>query len=377
MNGYQRAVALILSFCFMLAIILPAWADEVDDARQRLNEINQQIDATQAGVNQATTKQRSIRGDINKIDKNIKDAESRITALNNKISSLQTSIKKTEQEIITQEKELNTQVDTLGNRLVYVYEKGGHVSYLEVLLASTSIKDFLTRYDMLSCIIQEDISMIDSINQKRKDLDMKKSDLEVRQQDLVASRAEEQVEKTGLDQQRSEKSLMLKDVEKEKDAYLRALEELEEDSREMQAIIRRSQSSGGQIGTGSYTWPTPGYTSITSPYGMRYHPILKVRKMHTGIDIGAPMSAKIVAADSGNVIYSGWMGAYGQAVVIDHGGGLSTMYAHQDRILVNVGDSVSKGQQIGKVGTTGWSTGAHLHFEVRINGEPTDPRAYI
>jgi murein DD-endopeptidase MepM/ murein hydrolase activator NlpD len=155
------------------------------------------------------------------------------------------------------------------------------------------------------------------------------------------------------------------------------MEELERASAEAEAMILRLQGKGGSIGTGTYTWPAPGYRNITSSYGMRYHPILKVNKLHTGIDIGAPSGAKIVAADSGTVIYSGWLGAYGNAIIIDHGAGISTLYGHQSARLVSVGAKVTKGQTIGKVGSTGWSTGPHLHFEVRKNGNPINPRSYV
>jgi len=207
---------------------------------------------------------------------------------------------------------------------------------------------------------------------------MKKSDLEVKKKELERALQQQESMKEQLDLQKKEKQQILASVQQEREAYEKALAELEESSRKLEAMIRQLQGGSSEaLGTGVFTWPTPGYTTITSPYGMRYHPILKTRKMHTGVDIGAPMSATIVAADSGKVIYAGWMEGYGQVLVIDHGNGLSTLYAHQSAFLVSNGQTVTKGQAIGKVGSTGWSTGPHLHFEVRINGSYTDPMPYL
>jgi murein DD-endopeptidase MepM/ murein hydrolase activator NlpD len=124
---------------------------------------------------------------------------------------------------------------------------------------------------------------------------------------------------------------------------------------------------------GNMKWPTPGYTNVVSPYGRRLHPILKKYKMHTGIDIDAPSGASIIAANSGTIIIAGWRSGYGNTVVIDHGGGITTLYAHCSKILVKVGDHVAAGKVIAKVGSTGLSTGAHLHFEIRVNGDTVDP----
>ena len=129
---------------------------------------------------------------------------------------------------------------------------------------------------------------------------------------------------------------------------------------------------GGQL-----AWPVPGYTRITSKYAMRVHPITGQYKLHTGVDIGAPMGANFVAANDGTVVKAGMNAAYGNMVIIDHGGGISTLYAHGSEILVEVGQTVKRGDAVLKVGSTGYSTGPHAHFEVRINGVTTDPLPYI
>ncbi|MDD4172545.1 MAG: peptidoglycan DD-metalloendopeptidase family protein, partial [Syntrophomonas sp.] len=227
-------------------------------------------------------------------------------------------------------------------------------------------------------IIDQDQDLIDTINSRKKDLDNKKADLDVQKRELLAAKAAREDKQQLLATQLNDKKVVLGSVQQEKQKYAQAIREMEQASAQAEAMILRLQGkSGASIGTGSYTWPTPGYTNITSAYGMRYHPILKKNKLHTGIDIGAPSGARIVAADGGSVIFSGWLGAYGNAIIIDHGAGISTLYGHQSSRLVSVGAKVSKGQTIGKVGSTGWSTGPHLHFEVRKNGTPVNPRGYI
>jgi murein DD-endopeptidase MepM/ murein hydrolase activator NlpD len=246
-------------------------------------------------------------------------------------------------------------------------------------LSATDLKDFLTRYDLLNMIVEQDIALIESINQQKKTLELNKSELEVQKNELLYAQDSEKSKREELSDQKQDKKKILTSVQQEKAQYEKALKELEQTSKELETLIRRIQAgtSGEQQGTGVFTWPAPGYSTITSPYGMRYHPILKYNKKHTGVDIGAPSGANIVAADSGTVIQTGWMGGYGQVVVIDHGGGISTLYAHMSTIIAANGASVTKGETIGKVGSTGWSTGPHLHFEVRINGVDTNPMSYI
>lgn len=360
----------------MSGFIYPAYAD-INQKQQQLQEVDRQIQQQKANLNSTKKKEKNIMGQINSIERNIYQTQKDIDTTTEHIDYLENSIADAQKDIDAMEENLDKQSGELGDRLVDIYEKGDS-SYLEVLLSAESLKDFITRYDMLGSIVQQDVSLIKTINRQKKELALKKSDLQVQQRELVSTRASHEIKKETLASQKDQKQDVLNDVQKEKAQYAQALEELEQSSRELEAMIRREQGSGGpSIGTGTYTWPAPGYTAITSPFGMRYHPILKTRKLHTGVDIGAPAGATIVAADGGKVIFAGWMTGYGQATVIDHGGGISTLYGHQSRLLVSVGQTVSKGQTIGKVGSTGWSTGPHLHFEVRVNGSPVNPMGYI
>lgn len=378
MKRLKKWLSLAVLSTFFLVSILPVYADEIDDARNQLQDVGQKINAQQSKLNSAKKQENTIMGQIQSIEKNIIQKENEIKTLEDKIEYLQTNIAITEENIELAEADLQEKNQQLSDRLVYIYEKGD-LTYLEVLLSATDLKDFLTRYDLLNMIVEQDIALIESINQQKKTLELNKSELEVQKNELLYAQDSEKSKREELSDQKQDKKKILTSVQQEKAQYEKALKELEQTSKELETLIRRIQAgtSGEQQGTGVFTWPAPGYSTITSPYGMRYHPILKYNKKHTGVDIGAPSGANIVAADSGTVIQTGWMGGYGQVVVIDHGGGISTLYAHMSTIIAANGASVTKGETIGKVGSTGWSTGPHLHFEVRINGVDTNPMSYI
>lgn len=378
MKKGHKLTAFTISLCFLITCLLPVYANEIEEHQRQLQDVSRQINQNQQIVNQKKQEEKSIMGQINVIEQNIANAENEINSLAERVAILKESIARLEEDIKLSEKKLAEKDALLSERLEYIYIEG-NVSYMEVLFSATDVKDFLTRYDMLNMIVEQDIDLIEEVNKNRRDLKMKKSDLEVKEKELITIQASQEAAKEQLDIQKGEKQNVLSGVSTERKALEEALAELERASAQLETMIRQIQGggSGEVLGTGVYTWPTPSCKSITSPYGMRNHPLLNQRKMHTGIDIGASMSASIVAADSGTVIFAGWMNAYGNTIIVDHGGGMSTLYAHQSRFSVAKGDSVVKGQEIGKVGSTGWSTGPHLHFEVRINGTYTDPNAYV
>ncbi|NLG32939.1 MAG: peptidoglycan DD-metalloendopeptidase family protein [Syntrophomonadaceae bacterium] len=374
-----RKILLLLVITALLnVVIFPVYADELEESRDKLQEVSRQIRQQRENLNQTAKKEKTVMGQLQALEKSIYNAEQQIDKLNSRIQNLEENIVITEKEIQAAEEELANQIGILSQRLVFIHENGD-VSYLEVLFGATDIKDFLTRFDLLNLIVEQDMELIDTINRSKQQLSIKKNDLEVQKRELVKAKETQKGMIETLDLQRADKQELLGTIKQEKEQYQKALDELEETSRQLEDIIRKAQAgnSSGVVGTGTYTCPTPGWSTITSPYGMRYHPILKTNRMHTGVDIGAPGGANIVAADDGTVIQTGWMGGYGQVVVIDHGNGISTLYAHQSQILVEVGANVIKGQTIGKVGSTGWSTGPHLHFEVRVNGAYTNPMTYL
>ena len=162
---------------------------------------------------------------------------------------------------------------------------------------------------------------------------------------------------------------------RQREAFERRISELEQTSHEIENMLRQRGGSSEILGTGQMVLPAQGW--ISSPFGYRRHPIFHVVKFHSGVDIAAPRGRKIVAADSGRVVHAGWWSGYGQATIIDHGGGLTSVYAHQSRIVVTPGQLVARGETIGYLGSTVNATGPHLHFEVRRNGSPTDPMNFL
>ncbi len=379
---YNEMIVFMLCAIFFVGFftVTRAIADELQQKRDQLDSLNEQIAEQRKKIEETQAQADGITAEITAIAKEIEASEVELTALSQHISQTETEIQNKEAKLIELQEEIEKDQAILGERLCVIYEEG-ESNYLDVLLQSVSLQDFITRVDYLRIILDNDQALIQKTNQLREDVEVEKTSLEIQKSDLEQQKVEETEKKQALEQRKAEQQAILDEVYAEQANYERAEQELENESAMLENLIRslESGSSAGSIvqGTGVFLWPSNNSRTITSDYGWRYHPILKYNKLHTGMDIGASYGTDILAADSGTVIFAGWNNAYGKMVIISHGGNLSTLYAHQSTLLVSEGQNVERGQVIGKVGSTGWSTGPHLHFEVRVNGSPVNPHDYV
>lgn len=345
--------------------------NEVDKLKQEQEKINQQLKQTKSSINQIKTEKNSVSKQIAALDSRINQTENELEQVETQLSELEKQIAVTARELERASGDADNQKDLLKKRVRVMYENG-NVGYLSVLLDSTNFGDFISRVDFLRKIISFDSQLLKKMKDYRNSVEEKKGQLqeELDQKEKLKndiSQKKEQVELSKEEKQKTLKELLsdLKELERQED---KLLEQANEIGKKIVALQSKADYVGGSIG-----WPAPGYYKITSQYGYRIHPILKKKKLHTGIDISVPRGSDIVAGNAGKVIYSGYYGSYGNAVIIDHGGKISTLYAHNSKLLVKEGAIVSKGQVIAKSGSTGLSTGPHLHFEVRENGQHVDP----
>lgn len=376
------AILFVLLFALTIGSLSTAvaWADEVQQKKQQLNQLNDQIAAQRKELQAVQEQANGVTAQITALEKKIEETEGELVTISQNIDSTQLEIQRKEARLVELQEKIKQDQEILGERLCVIYEEG-ECNYLEVLLQAASLQDFLTRVDYLNAILDNDQSLIQTTNQMKGEVQTEKASLEEQKQQLEKDKVEEAAKKQALEQQRSEQQAILADIQVDLDKQKKALDELESESSMLSNLIRNieSSSSAGSIvqGTGVFLWPSNASRTITSEYGWRYHPTLHYNKLHTGMDIGAGYGTDVLAADSGTVIFAGWNNAYGKMVIISHGGNISTLYAHQSSLLVSEGQSVQRGQVIGKVGSTGYSTGPHLHFEVRINGSTVNPRGYL
>ena len=308
------------------------------------------------------TAQDELSKKMAQLEKDIKELQKKVDNLNYLINQTAEEISSTEQKIQKKEKEMTEREGTLNERLKVMY-KNGSVGFVDILLGSSSISEFVSNVEIIQKIYKTDMDVLDTLKKEHEELTEIKASLEEKKVTLAAQKTDLAAEKTSLDAKK-------KEFEAEEDKLKAEADRLTAE------IINLMDKDSPYVG-GEFTWPCPASRYISSSFGNRLHPTLNVWKFHTGIDIGCSAGKDIVAAASGKVIMSQWYGGYGNCVMIDHGGGIVTLYGHASKLLVSKGQVVKQGQVIALVGSTGRSTGPHLHFEVRKNGQYIDPMSYF
>ncbi|MFA5536974.1 MAG: peptidoglycan DD-metalloendopeptidase family protein [Bacillota bacterium] len=374
----KLTVFTLVLLLFVLPFI-PVWGDELEDLREQQEEMAEQIKKHQQEIAGKDKELKSLTEQMTSLDRTIEAVEKDLAALEAELLAAAERVEQVLTELADARARLENRTEVFKKRVVGIYQRGD-VNYLEVLMDSTSMTDFLVRMELLQKIAEHDLRLLEQIEAEKALIEAKKAQLEEERDKIEDAKASTELKKERLAEQQLEKSRLSEALKTEKALIERALAEEEEASKKLGEKIREIQArmaSDRKFSGEKMLWPTPGYTRITDDYGPRWHPVLKKNSTHTGIDIGAPMGAKIVAADYGQVTFVGYFGAYGNAVMVEHGSGITTLYGHLSAFTVKEGAEVLRGEQIGKVGSTGISTGPHLHFEVRKNGNPVSPWNYL
>ncbi len=375
---------LVISVSILLGAIA-VWGED-----QSKNSIDRLIQKTKQDILAKKKKEKSVLGNLVKqqqelshLEQNYGQIKAELRFAKNKLNITQRELQNLETNLDRLHHDQHAQEQLLNQRLVVVY-KHGFQSYLEVLFNAGDYSEFVNRVEAVSFFIKSDLRLLEEIQTTKSMVESKQTMVvskkkEYEQQYKKMTTLEEQVslEQRKVSSKVIETKKELNRIQRDRAQLEKALEEYEETSREIEAAIQMREQKGLELGTGKMIWPVAKRGRISSTFGWRLHPVLRKKKYHNGQDIAVPSGTPVLAADSGVVLVSGWKGGYGYFVAIDHGGGISTCYGHNSRLLVKVGEKVIKGQTIALSGSTGLSTGPHLHFEVRKNGVPIDPLPFL
>ena len=383
----RKFLCIVLAFIIIFTYITVVYAEDnttnntnsnLTDLQTQQKDLQEQLQQSNEELEEVQSQLSENLQQIEKLDEKIRESENKIEELDVQVKTLQEEISNIQSQLDVAEKNYEKQKDIMEKRLIAIYE-AGDTKYLDVLLNSRNISEFLSNYYLITEIASVDKNLLDEVESEKKEIELSKQKLEKNQESLATALQTQTKTATVLQNTKALREnyiSRLSDEEKAKQAQIDEMTQQYEDVNNQILELAKQGLDTAYIG-GVLAWPVPGYTKITSNYGMRVHPITGQYKLHTGVDISAPMGANFVAANDGIVTKAGYNSAYGNMVIIDHGGGISTLYAHGSEILVTVGQTVKRNEAILKVGSTGYSTGPHAHFEVRINGVVTNPLEYI
>lgn len=378
LKGKLTHVALAAVLAMLPLFVSWGFASQADDKRAELNEVQSQMQKMQDRKERARQKAEAASESLEEIQTSLNQLQVQARDLQGKRDALQAKINDNQIKLAQNKAEVEKRKKIYSKRLREIYING-QINYLDVLLGAKDFGDFSSRMYLLQKIISSDIEMLTQLQKAEAEVKARQEQLDAQMKDIKTTQAELEAKRARAKKLKEQRSYMLYKAQEEEQQSQSEYERLLAISENITAMLRNMESGGGSSsgggGTGRFIWPCHG--TITSYFGWRTHPVFGTTKYHSGMDIGVDYGTPILAADSGTVIYSGWLGGYGYAVMIDHGSGLVTLYGHNQALNVYEGQYVTKGTCIAYAGSTGYSTGPHCHFEVRLHGEVTEPLNYL
>lgn len=435
----KKFVSGLLTVSLTLAFVGVADAASVSQLQKQSSAFKNQISSVQSQINSTKQQKASTESEIQELDRQLASVQAEITQLNTKIQETTANLNKSQQELKEAIATREAHYNTLKKRIRVMYEYGNS-GYLEALLSSDNFSDFITRLEYTNKLVEYDNKVLKDYTHSEEVIATNVKTIAKDKKQIEDMKAEQAKKQQILDNNIARKNQIVKQLDSNQSTYEAQIADLQQQDANVQALIQKAEaeakareaaaakakadaaakakaaqaakaksssssstksstkSRSSSYNTGSsntsggsssatvyssngkhYQYPIPAYNGYkpNSGYGYRSSPIAGGTEFHTGVDLKATLNTDVIAAESGTVIYAGWRGGYGKCVIIDHGGGYSTLYAHNNVLKVSVGQSVQRGQVIAGAGTTGYSTGVHSHFEVRINGQHTNPTGYI
>ncbi|MCL2235129.1 MAG: peptidoglycan DD-metalloendopeptidase family protein [Defluviitaleaceae bacterium] len=387
------AVGAMATFMLFVAVDGVAIARSLTDLNRQRQEVRDEISGLRDLLNEAQAERRDTEAEILMLDIELMEAGNELFLVQESLAYTEERLADAEAALVQAEIDREERFDVLRGRLRFMHQNG-NLSYIDLLLGSQNLTDFLNNREHFRRIVEHDNAMVtelieleeqiaatrDEIAEQVVVLEIQTQNLEDAMASLEATLLEREIRLMELGYNESHAASMLASAEATEREVQSHIVAAEAEANRIRAEQRALQTRTGNVRVQSdaqMAWPVGRAAGVNSDYGWRQRPIGRGTEFHEGIDMTAPFNTPILASEDGVVTFSGWMGGYGNTIIVDHGGGISTLYAHNTANMVSVGQWVYRGQQIARAGSTGHSTGSHLHFEVRINGRHTDPAPFV
>lgn len=365
-------VAIVAIAAMLLPSAIGSHSAEAQSLRQRLQNVLSSQRATESKLKQIKSDRAEAQSELADARNRAQQARDEAARTRKRLEEVRAVLRQVKADLAQTEKELAGHQDAMSERLVALYQTG-QPSYLEVVLNATSFEDFTNRAEFSRLMARQDQNLLTWLVETEAKLARQRAELEANEAEVAVLTQEADRQKRIAERAEADAESLVQKYARDQAAAEKMLAELDAAEKRLEALVREEMRRGSFSGTSTGRYPLPVSGRITSRYGYRIHPIYNVRRFHNGVDIAAPAGTPIRACDDGKVIRAGWMGATGKTVIIDHGSGWATSYGHCSALYVSTGQVVTAGQTIAAVGTTGLSTGNHVHWMVYRNGRHVNP----